>query len=88
MKPVQVKLPRCRKVWKPVQVRVRRHRKTRGTYFFETEIGQSASTVVSKAYYDLAFDNNYETGTGTATITFKGNYTGTKTLTFKISVIP
>ena len=43
---------------------------------------------ISKAYYDLSFDNDYERGTGTVTVTFKGSYRGTKTLTYKIKGIP
>ena len=34
--------------------------------------------------YDLSYENNINVGTATATITFKGNYTGTRTVNFKI----
>ncbi|SCW29947.1 Glucan-binding domain-containing protein (YG repeat) [Ruminococcaceae bacterium YRB3002] len=34
--------------------------------------------------YDVVFSNNIEPGTASAKITFKGNYTGTKTVSFKI----
>lgn len=43
---------------------------------------------ISKAYYNMSFDNDYVNGTGKVTITFKGNYSGTKTLTYKIKGIP
>lgn len=48
----------------------------------------SKKKAISKNYYDLTFDNDYETGIGTVTVTFKGNYSGTKTLTYKIKGIP
>ena len=51
-------------------------------------VKNSRNKTISKSYYDLSFDNNYETGVGTVTVTFKGNYSGTKTLTYKIKGIP
>ena len=39
---------------------------------------------ISSSYYTVAYSNNTKVGTATAKITFKGNYTGTKSLTFKI----
>ena len=43
---------------------------------------------ISKAYYDLKFENDYVNKEGTAVITFKGNYSGTITLKYKITGIP
>ena len=43
---------------------------------------------ISKAYYDISFDNDYVHRTGTVTITFKGNYSGTVTRNYKITGVP
>ena len=43
---------------------------------------------INKAYYTLKFKNDYKRGEGTVTVTFKGNYKGTKTLKYKITGIP
>ena len=51
-------------------------------------VKNSKNKAISKSYYYLSFDNNYETGVGTVTVTFKGNYSGTKKLTYKIKGIP
>lgn len=51
-------------------------------------VKSSKGKTISKSYYDLSFDNNYDTAEGTVTVTFKGNYSGTKTLTYKITGIP
>ena len=42
-------------------------------------------TLVSGTDYSVAYANNTKAGTATVTITGKGNYTGTKSATFKIS---
>ena len=42
------------------------------------------NTLVAGTDYDVSYSNNTAAGTATATITGKGNYTGTKTATFKI----
>lgn len=39
---------------------------------------------ISSSYYDVSYKNNKNVGKGTVTITFKGNYTGVITKTFKI----
>ena len=41
-------------------------------------------TLVKETDYTVSFSNNTNVGTATATFTGKGNYTGTKTVTFKI----
>lgn len=43
-----------------------------------------AGKVVSSKYYTVTWKNNKNVGTASATITFKGKYTGTITKTFKI----
>ena len=43
---------------------------------------------ISRAYYDLKLENDYVNKEGTAVITFKGNYSGTITLKYKITGIP
>ena len=43
---------------------------------------------ISKAYYDISFDNDYVHRTGTVTITFKGNYSGTVTRNYRITGVP
>ena len=43
---------------------------------------------ISRAYYDLKFENDYVNKEGTAVITFKGNYSGTINLKYKITGIP
>ncbi len=40
--------------------------------------------VISASYYTVTYKNNTNVGTATVTVTFKGNYSGTKNLTFKI----
>lgn len=44
----------------------------------------SGTTLVNGTDYTLSYSNNTAVGTATITITGKGNYTGTKTVTFKI----
>ena len=43
-----------------------------------------STTLVEGTDYTLTYDSNVNVGTATITITGKGNYTGTKTVTFKI----
>lgn len=45
-------------------------------------------TEVPPADYDVAYSNNVNAGTATATVTFKGNYSGTATGTFPIAPKP
>ncbi len=40
---------------------------------------------ISSSNYTVTYKNNKNAGTATATVTFKGNYSGTKTLTYKIN---
>ncbi len=40
---------------------------------------------ISSSNYTVTYKNNKNAGTATATVTFKGNYSGTKKLTFKIN---
>lgn len=47
-------------------------------------VKNSIETLVNGTDYTLAYTNNVNIGTATITITFKGNYTGTKTITFTI----
>lgn len=47
-------------------------------------VKDSAGKVISASYYSLSYANNVKIGTGTVTVTFKGNYSGKKTLSFKI----
>ena len=44
-----------------------------------------SATLKANTDYTVAYKNNTNAGTATVTITGKGNYTGTKTATFKIS---
>ena len=44
----------------------------------------SKASQISASNYSLTYSNNKNVGTATATITFKGNYSGKKNLTFKI----
>ena len=50
-----------------------------------TVIVKIGDTEVPPADYDVAYSNNVNAGTATATVTFKGNYTGTATGTFPIA---
>lgn len=47
-------------------------------------VTRSDGTVVAKSNYSLKFADSKKVGTATVTITFKKNYTGTKTKKFKI----
>ena len=44
-----------------------------------------SSTLTQNTDYTVSFKNNVKAGTATVTITGKGNYTGTRTATFKIN---
>ena len=46
----------------------------------------SASSYISTSYYTVSYSNNVSLGTGKVTITGKGNYTGTLTKTFTITL--
>ncbi|MBR3737359.1 MAG: fibronectin type III domain-containing protein [Eubacterium sp.] len=48
-------------------------------------VKDSKGKTVSKSYYSVAYSNNKNAGKASAKITFKGNYSGSKTLTFKIN---
>ncbi|MBO5377019.1 MAG: fibronectin type III domain-containing protein, partial [Ruminiclostridium sp.] len=47
-------------------------------------VKDGSATLTSGTHYTVAYSNNTNVGTATVTITGKGNYTGTKTVTFKI----
>lgn len=47
-------------------------------------VKDSAGKVIDAKYYTVSYKNNTNVGTATVTVTFKGNYSGTKTATFKI----
>ncbi|MGN0653498.1 MAG: fibronectin type III domain-containing protein, partial [Oscillospiraceae bacterium] len=47
-------------------------------------VKDSSGKVVDSKYYTVSYKNNTNVGKATVTITFKGNYTGTKTLSFTI----
>ena len=47
-------------------------------------VKDGTKTLTSGTDYTVAYSNNINAGTATVTITGKGNYTGTKTATFKI----
>ncbi len=47
-------------------------------------VKDSAGKTVSASNYTLKYSNNTNVGTAKVTVTFKGNYSGTKTLTFTI----
>ena len=96
---VALKCSRCgkkaktTKIYKASKVSIARKYRTVAYKGGNTEttkvtVKNSKNKTISKAYYDLSFDNNYATGIGTVTVTFKGNYSGTKTLTYKIKGIP
>ena len=42
-------------------------------------------TSINSSGYDISYTDNTDVGTASATVTFKGNYSGTKTLTFTIN---
>ncbi len=48
-------------------------------------VKDSNGNKISSSYYTVKYSNNKKVGKATVTITFKGNYSGTKTLTFKIN---
>ena len=48
--------------------------------------GSSYGQVVEPKYYDVAYTNNDKAGTATATVTFKGKYSGSTTGTFTTTV--
>ena len=48
-------------------------------------VGGSSKTLVNGTDYTVSYKNNTNRGTATITITGKGNFTGTKSVTFKIN---
>ena len=48
-------------------------------------VKDGTKTLTNGTHYSVAYSNNINAGTATVTITGKGNYTGTKTATFKIN---
>ena len=48
-------------------------------------VKDGTKTLTNGTHYSVAYTNNTNVGTATVTITGKGNYTGTKTVTFKIN---
>jgi len=46
--------------------------------------GTETKTLTAGTDYDVTYDKNTDVGTATVTVTGKGNYTGTQTVTFKI----
>jgi len=48
-------------------------------------VKDSAGKTISSKYYTVTYKNNTKVGKATVTIKMKGNYSGTKTLTFKIN---
>lgn len=49
-------------------------------------VKDSAGNIISGSSYTVSYSNNINPGKGTVKITFKGNYSGTKSLTFTIAV--
>lgn len=49
------------------------------------KVYDSAGNLISSSYYTVSYKNNKNVGIATATVTFKGNYSGTKTLNFTIN---
>ena len=49
------------------------------------EVKDGENTLLNKTDYDVKYSNNINVGTAIATITFKGNYTGTLTREFTIT---
>ena len=49
------------------------------------EVKDSENTLLNKTDYDVKYSNNINVGTAIATITFKGNYTGTLTREYTIT---
>jgi hypothetical protein len=47
-------------------------------------VKDSSGKTISSSNYKLTYKNNKKVGTATVTVTFKGNYSGTKTLSFNI----
>ncbi|MDO4379323.1 MAG: fibronectin type III domain-containing protein [Clostridia bacterium] len=47
-------------------------------------VKDAAGKVISSKFYTVAYSDNVKVGTATAKVTFKGNYSGTKVLTYKI----
>ena len=50
----------------------------------DVELFDGTKRLVKGVDYDLAYENNVNVGTATITVTFKGNYTGTRVVTFNI----
>jgi hypothetical protein len=50
-------------------------------------VSYNGKTLVNGTDYTIAYSNNVNAGTATITITGKGNYTGSKTITFKINAL-
>ena len=48
-------------------------------------VKDSNGKTISSSNYTVSYKNNTKVGKATVTVTFKGNYTGRKTLTFKIN---
>ena len=51
-------------------------------------VKDSSYTLVNNKDYTVSYANNINSGTATVTITGKGNYSGTKTISFKINTVP
>ena len=51
-------------------------------------VKDGSTTLIEGTDYTVAYENNVNAGTATATLTFKGNYAGTKEVTFTISPKP
>lgn len=49
------------------------------------QLYSSGTQLTEGTDYDLTYENNINVGTATVTITFKGNYTGKKTVNFNIT---
>ncbi len=49
------------------------------------KVYDSAKKLISASNYSVSYKNNKNVGKATVTVTFKGNYSGTKTLTFTIN---
>ena len=82
----------CGKVKSKTVNRVKSISLSSDTYVYNGKAKKPSVTVkdsngkaVSKSNYSVSYSNNIEVGKASAKITFKGNYRGSKTLSFKIN---
>ncbi|MBQ4530539.1 MAG: InlB B-repeat-containing protein [Lachnospiraceae bacterium] len=89
-KPTSTAMPEPTKAPKKVSIKKAKVAKLSAQYYYgkavkpEVKVTYQGKTLKKGTDYKLSYKNNKKAGTGKITIIGKGNYTGTKTVTFKI----